>query len=1160
MFFKTAKSSAMRIVVLFALLLFCTQLSFSQKLAKPLPYQIAASPDWAQEMYKPMPNLFVVDSLYNRYYDNHLFVKNYHTQYYKHWRKRAAAHADDNGFVVFPDYQAIAEADRVYRQKQQQHQQAGPRNTEATWTPVGPYYAVQSNGVSGHDQANIYAIDNCAAAPEVMYCGSEPGEVFRSVNGGDFWEPVSLGENFNSGISAIEAHPVNPDVVLAGSFHHIKKSITGGNNWTTVLSGDLGVNEILIHPLDTMIVLAACNAGLYRSVDGGDNWAQVFSNRCYDIKANAGNPAILYLVRNNPAEKICEFLISNDLGGSWTVQSTGWYTSNDPDKNDEGARIGVTPADPNRVYAYLIGQSKDGDMGFIGVLRSDDGGQSWNLPNPPFGGPYSNQHPNLGAINPVEGNYWQGFYNCAIMVSSTNPDMILIGGLNLWRSNDGGATFTPLGGYQGNQIPIHVDMQDFRALGNAYWITTDGGVYRSTDFYQSADNSVRKSNGLRASDYWGFGSGWNEDVLVGGLYHNGNLGYHENYGASTFMNLGGGEAPTGYVNPGFNRKTYFSDVNGCLMPAAIPGQLNYFSFGIDPNESYYAGESSELEFHPDCYNIAFTGKDNQLWKTTDGGGSFTLLHTFGENPNNKVFHIEISRQNPQVMYVAQAFSGSSGRLWKTADGGANWSQLTLPSANNRLIQLALSPLNDQELWIAFVNGADGKKVYKTSDSGANWTNLTTAALNGERVHNIAHIGGSDGSIYAFTDKTVYFRSNTTPDWIPANTGLPDFISTQSARPFYRDGKIRLASYGKGIWESPLIDTLLQPVAKAMVDKLTQTVICQIDSFYFEDYSILNHAGAGWNWTFENGQPATSDQRNPVVYFGQPGTYLVTLTITDGLGQTGADSIYVAVENYDIPSTLQEGFQANFPPTGFSVHSENSGGEWSLNTSTGGYGQSTQCAYFDNYYIDSQGSSDDLRMSLDLAGATQARLVYDIAYTLYGFPYVDTLAILVSTDCGATFEELYRKGGEELATAPATTDYFVPTDEQWRTDTLDLSTYAGNEHIIVAFRNLGRYGNVLYIDNINLQADTIVVDVSEAVDNQISVYPNPVSRNNALHVFHNWPGNTYAVLYDYKGAQIFRESLDSNSQINLAAHSLSPGVYLLGVYGESLMQFFKIAIE
>ena len=148
----------------------------------------------------------------------------------------------------------------------------------------------------------------------------------------------------------------------------------------------------------------------------------------------------------------------------------------------------------------------------------------------------------------------------------------------------------------------------------------------------------------------------------------------------------------------------------------------------------------------------------------------------------------------------------------------------------------------------------------------------------------------------------------------------------------------------------------------------------------------------------------------------------------------------------------------------------------------------------------------------------------------------------------------------MATAPATTDYFTPTNEQWRTDTLDLSAYAGSEHLIVAFRNLGRYGNVLYIDNINLQIDTLVVAVTDIKQDQISVYPNPVSRSGILNVFQQWPGNTYAILYDSKGAQISRQDLGLTTQVALAPYNLTPGVYLLGVYGESRMQFFRIAVD
>ena len=117
--------------------------------------------------------------------------------------------------------------------------------------------------------------------------------------------------------------------------------------------------------------------------------------------------------------------MSVNSGLNFTVQSTGWYTSNDPVRNDGGARIGVSVADPNKVYAYLIGESKADDNGYIGVYRSDDGGVTWSLPNGPIGGPYNAVHQNL-AIGSPGWQYWQGFYNCAFMVSS---------GDILWKTN-----------------------------------------------------------------------------------------------------------------------------------------------------------------------------------------------------------------------------------------------------------------------------------------------------------------------------------------------------------------------------------------------------------------------------------------------------------------------------------------------------------------------------------------------------------------------------------------------------------------------------------------------------------------------------------------------------------------------------------------------------
>jgi hypothetical protein len=256
------------------------------------------------------------------------------------------------------------------------------------------------------------------------------------------------------------------------------------------------------------------------------------------------------------------------------------------------------------------------------------------------------------AIGTETWQYHQGFYNCALMVSNTNADEIILGGLNTYKSDDGGATFYALSGYVGGPYNMHVDNQDFRNINGTTWLTTDGGIYRSADFF-ATDTYQSRMNGIHSSDYWGFGQGWNEDVTVGGLYHNGNLASFDVWGPGQFMQLGGGEPASGYVNPGQSRRVYSSDINGKIIPLIIGDPVDNVGFGIDPNESYWSVESTELEFLPSCFSIAYTGKENQLWKTEDFGVSFTPFATFGASLDDEITYIEIAWSNEDVMYVGQ---------------------------------------------------------------------------------------------------------------------------------------------------------------------------------------------------------------------------------------------------------------------------------------------------------------------------------------------------------------------------------------------------------------------------------------------------------------------------------------------------------------------------
>lgn len=1114
------------------LFLFVCSGFYSQPLLKPSQYEISKSPQWAQEMYSAYPNVFRVDSLIAQYYKAHTFIKSFHTQYYKRWRRSVSNRIDEYGFISPETDVELKKSEYLALQT----------NTKAlSWTVVGPVHNSGEGGGQGSGQTNVYCVDQCEGQPQYMYLGTEPGEVFKSEDGGTSWSCASLTENFG-GTTAIEVHPSNGLVVFVGGNNGIYKSSDGGLSWQHVLvQTNFEANEILIHPSNDQIVFAASGKGLFRSQDGGLTWTQIYTNRCWDIKHKPGSAGTFYLLKNNPTLIRSEFFVSNDSGSTWTIQTSGWYSSTDPARNDGGSRLAVSSADPNRVYAYLIGESKANDYGYIGVYKSQDGGLTWTLPNGPAGGPYTSDHLNLAYGYP-DWTYHQGYYNCAIMANPTNPEEILVGGLNLYRSTDGGGSFTPVAGYVGGPLSIHVDMQDFRAVGGNAWVTTDGGVYWSDNFFTSQPEF--KMDGVRGSDYWGFGSGWNEDVLVGGLYHNGNLAYHENYGYGNFLELGGGEAPTGYVNPGVNRKTYFSDISGKVIPINYSDPIDNFSFGIAPNESYYAAESSELEFHPNCYSIAYTGKENKLWRTKDAGGSFDLVKQFGSSTSNSVTYIEISSQDPNVMYVCQRpSSGGVGYLWKTTDGGVNWNQLPIPTGNSRRMLIAINPLNANEVWIAFPDGANGNKVFQSLNGGEVWTNITSSELNNQSIQSLVHIAGTDRALYLATNLAVFYRNGTSSSWILDNSGLPTFTNGNILKPFYRDAKLRLATYGKGIWESALNEQPL-PVCRITVDKLQQTVYCSADSFYFEDHSFLNHQGATWSWNFPTGSPSVSTERNPVVFFASPGDHLAVLTITDQFGQTDQDSVLVTVTNFSPTTILQEGFEGAFVPDGWYQTNSDGNGQWSLSTTSGGFGASAQSAIFDNYTYDSQGTTDDLIAFLNTENAGQVQLTFDVAYAPWGGSYSDSLYVMVSTDCGSTFQQVYFKGGETLATAPAFTSYYVPTATEWRTETIDLSDFLGFSQVLIAFRNKGHFGNVIYIDNVNILND---LSVQKLNAQSVHLFPNPAENGTELNVS-GVTGSFLLRIRDMNGKTVFFQKSDTSSIF--LPQTLSEGRYIVTIESDA----------
>jgi photosystem II stability/assembly factor-like uncharacterized protein/PKD repeat protein len=865
------------------------------------PLHDATTPTWARLMYADNPNVREVDGAFQAYYRQHPFEKNAHTQYYKRWRRQVDAYVQADGHIARPE---IASQQAAEQQYLQQRQEATAKNLTPPWTCIGPFdtYNTENNQIRVSWQANVYCIDQSPSHPDIVYCGTESGGIFKTTDKGLNWQPASH-QTLMTTVRAIKVHPSNPDIVYAGDGRKVYKTLDGGANWAVLLDqSSLDVNDIAIRPDSTDVILLAGGKGLYRSVDGGANWTQLYTQVCWDIEIKPDDPQVVYILKSNSTAKRSEFFKSTDGGATFSIRENGWYSSDNADRREDGARMTVTPADPNVVYVVLIGNSKPGDNGFIGIYRSNDAGESWLLPNQPVGGPYTSSHPNLMTLNNTNSLY-QGYYNLGIAASHANADHLLIGGLNLWRSTDGAQTFTPLGGYQGNVGWIHPDQQEIEINGDDQWVVNDGGINYSSDLF--ANHESRKY-GLTASDFWGFGSGWNEDLLVGGRYHNGNTAYRPSFEEGRFLRLGGAEAATGYVSPGEAQTSYFSDISSKLIPYELSGDvINAPSLSLYPNESYYAAHSSELEFHPNCYNTIYIGRENKLWRSDDGGQRYDLVKEFGGDPDAPLLHFDIARSNPQVIYVYQRSSFYGATLWRSADGGANWEEKTFPAANSqRAGTMTLSAEDENTLWVTFSHqNNDGAKIFKTTDGGDNWENLTTPVLDGQATRYVFHQSGTDGLVYLATNFAVYYRDDTMSDWELYSEGLPYKAEANIIRPFYKEGKLRMATYGHGVWETEMA-AASRPLAQPTVDKFIS--YCIRDTFYFDDYSVLHHNGASWEWEFP-GAAYVSDYnaRNPKVTYDTPGTYDVTLRITDGNGNTSEKSIsgMVTVTNGCDPETI-----------------------------------------------------------------------------------------------------------------------------------------------------------------------------------------------------------------------------------------------------------------
>lgn len=677
------------------------------------------------------------------------------------------------------------------------------RSSAGNWVLVGPSeYPI--NGTSqptGMGRVNAIAFH--PTNPDIIYIGAPSGGIWKTSDAGSTW--INLSADIPSlGVSSILVNPTNPDIIYIGTGDRdaadapgigVYKSTNGGITWTPSNTGmgEKTVGKMIMHPSDPNIILAATSGGIYKTTNAGTTWnAKLAPGNFKDIAFKPGDPSIVYTTLIfNPAR----FYRSSNTGDNWAQITSGIPTSG------IGSRmvIGVSPDDPATVYLLQI---KSSDATFAGLLRSTDSGLNFSI---------RSTSPNLlGYECDGSGNASQATYDLCIAVDPQDANTIYVGGINVWKSTDAGVTWNIsthwIGGDYGScGASVHADdhVLEWSPLNGNLYLGHDGGINFTGD---DGSTWIEISNGLEIAQIYKLGvSATDANLVIVGKQDNGTAVANGN----TFTTVIGGdgtESAIDFTNPTYRYGCYvMGDIKrstgGSFLP--IAEAVN----GISETGSWV----TPYALHVNDPNIMFAGYTN-VYRTDNVKASpytsvlWNQLST-GETALCEV--IEQSPANPDILYVVR--NGEIQRTDNANDVPASvtWTYCALPDG------VTPSDLEAHPTDPDVVYASADYKVYVSDDAGMTWSDMDpNYSLPSLFINCLVYDEGSNEGIYIGNQAGVWYKDAGMTDWIPFITGLPP-VDVRELEIFYdpvgTQHRLKAATYGRGLWQSDLIETgILNP--------------------------------------------------------------------------------------------------------------------------------------------------------------------------------------------------------------------------------------------------------------------------------------------------------------------------------------------------------------
>lgn len=239
-------------------------------------------------------------------------------------------------------------------------------------------------------------------------------------------------------------------------------------------------------------------------------------------------------------------------------------------------------------------------------------------------------------------------------------------------------------------------------------------------------------------------------------------------------------------------------------------------------------------------------------------------------------------------------------------------------------------------------------------------------------------------------------------------------------------------------------------------------VCIGESVSFEEKAVN---AVSYLWTLEGATPSTSTEANPTVVYNAEGVFDVTLEITEEGGGTDTKVVTDFIQVKAAIETEATNSAGSFEEASLeeTIINQDGGTSWVQSSSASSEGSNS--AYMDFFNYGAVGEEDYLIVAtLNTEAIKSYELTFDYAYAPYDETYFDGLAVEYRDPCG-TWQTVWFKEGADLATTANQTGIFVPTSEQWKTETVLVEVLDDEVGIIeIALKAINGYGNSLYVDN------------------------------------------------------------------------------------------------